>query len=419
MTSTSDRSSTSPDRVIEEIYRADWGRVLSLLVSRSRRIDLAEDALSEAFARASARWAADGVPANPTGWLYRTAHRQILGRLRAEAIAGRKAPLLAVSPQWVSPAEPLEHISDERLQLILLCCHPALPRQSRSALALRLVLGTSTEQIARLFLVSRPTMAARITRAKRKIVLAGIPLTAPLENELTTRLDEVCRTLYLAFTAGYTPGLGSDLLRSDLAGEAVRLASVLHELVPEAKQVQAMRALLMLQHSRRDARQRNGKLVTLPDQDRTAWHHDEVQVGLGLVDGLEPGDGYGEELRLQAVIAAEHARPATATATNWRAIVGHYADLETRTRSAIVRLNRAVAVAEVDGPQAGLDILAGLDNVLPDNHRVAAIRADLAQRAGDTVLAKTSYRQALDLCGNDVERAHLAHRLDALDAHPL
>lgn len=414
MTSTSDRSSTSPDRVIEEIYRADWGRVLSLLVSRSRRLDLAEDALSEAFARASARWPVEGVPANPSGWLYRTAHRQILGRLRAEAIAGRKAPLLTVGSEWVSPREPLEHITDERLQLILLCCHPALPRPSRSALALRLVLGTPTEQIARLFLVSRSTMAARLTRAKKKIVLAGIPLAATPAEELTARLDEVCRTIYLAFTAGYTPGHGADLLRADLAGEAVRLATVLHELAPDAKQVPAMRALLILQHSRRDARQRDGKLVTLPDQDRATWHHDELQAGLALVETLVPSDGYAEELRLQAIIAAEHGRAATAEATDWHAIVGHYDDLEKLTGSAIVRLNRAVAVAEVDGPEAGLDMLAGLDKVLRNNHRVAAIRADLARRAGDTALARACYQRALELCGNEVEKAHLIGRLEAL-----
>ena len=206
MTSTSDRSSTCPDRVIEQIFRAEWGRLLSLLVSRTRRLDLAEDALSEAFARASDRWTGEGVPANPAGWLYATADRHVVGRLRAEASAGRKAPLLAVRPGWVPPDESPEELADDRLQLILLCCPPALPRASRSALALRLVIGTPTEQIARLFLVSPATMAARLTRAKKKIVLAGIPIGAPLEDELRTRLDEVCRTIYLAFTAGYAPG---------------------------------------------------------------------------------------------------------------------------------------------------------------------------------------------------------------------
>lgn len=411
MTSTSDRSSTCPDRTIEEVYRAEWGRLLSLLVSRTRRLDLAEDALSEAFARASERWRGEGVPANPAAWLYTTAYRLVVGRLRSEAIAGRKAPLLVVRPGWVPSGDPREELADDRLHVILLCCHPALPRESRSALALRLVIGTPTEQIARLFLVPPATMAARLTRAKKKIVLAGIPIGAPLEDELRSRLDEVCRTIYLAFTAGYTPGRGPDLLRADLAGEAVRLAAVLHDLVPDAPQVRATLALLLLQHARRDARERHGRLVTLADQDRSMWHHDEMRTGLAFVAGLQPDEGYAEELRLQALIAAEHARAPTAAATDWTAIAGHYATLEARTGSAIVRLNRAVAVAEAQSPRAGLALLAGLDDVLRDNHRVAAVRAELAQRAGDIELTRASYRKALDLCTNEVERAHLHARL--------
>lgn len=281
MTSRSDPSSTCPDRVIEELYRAEWGRLLSLLVSRTRRLDLAEDALGEAFARASERWPTQGAPANPAGWLYATAYRHVVGQLRAEATAGRKAPLLAVRPGWVPPDDGQEELADDRLQLILLCCHPALPRESRSALALRLVIGTPTDQIARLFLVPPSTMAARLTRAKKKIVVAGIPIGTPLEDELRARLDEVCRTIYLAFTAGYTPGVGPDLLRADLAGDAVRLAAALHDLVPDAPQVRAMLALLLLQHARRDSRQRQGHLVTLADQDRSMWHPDEIRAAPG------------------------------------------------------------------------------------------------------------------------------------------
>lgn len=415
MTSTFDRSSTRPETTIEAVYRAEWGRLLSLLVSRTRRLDLAEDALSEAFARAAERWPREGVPANPPGWLYTTAYRQVLGRLRTEAIAGRKAPLLAVRPGRVPPADPQEELADDRLQLILLCCHPALPRESQSALALRLVIGTTTEQIARLFLVPEATMAARLTRAKKKIVVAGIPIGAPVEDELRMRLDEVCRTIYLAFTAGYTPGAGPDLLRADLAGEAVRLAVVLHGLVPDGAQVRATLALLLLQHSRRDARHAHGRLVSLADQDRSAWHHDEIRVGLGLAAGLQPDEGFAEELRLQVLIAAEHARAPTAAATDWEAIAALYADLEARTGSAVVRLNRAVAVAEIHGPRAGLTLIAGLEEVLRDNHRVAAIRADLARRAGDIDLARASYRTAIDLCSNEVERTHLIAGLDAID----
>lgn len=416
MTSTSGPSSRCPDRVVEQTFRADWGRLLSLLVSRTRRLDLAEDALGEAFARASERWASDGAPTNPSGWLYATAYRHVLGRLRAEAVAGRKAPLLAVRPGWTPPTEPPTGMADDRLELILLCCHPALPLESRSALALRLVIGTPTAQIARLFLVSPATMAARLTRAKKKIVLAGIPIGAPLDDELRSRLDEVCRTIYLAFTAGYTPGAGPDLLRVDLAGDAVRLAAVLHQAVPEATQVRATLALLLLQHSRRDARLRDGRLVTLADQDRSTWHHDEMRDGLELVAALQPDEGLAEELRLQALIAAEHAKAPVAAATDWHAIAGHYADLEARTGSAIVRLNRAVAVAEVHGPGAGLALMAGLDEVVRDNHRVAAVRADLARRVGAVELARASYHEAIARCPNDVERTHLQSRLESIGA---
>ncbi len=411
MTSTSDRSSTLPEQAIEEVHRSDWGRLLSLLVSRTRRLDLAEDALSEAFARASQRWPGEGVPTNPAGWLYTTAYRHLVGRLRAEAIAGRNAPLVAVRPGWAPPGDSPGELADDRLHLILLCCHPALPPESRSALALRLVIGTPTVQIARLFLVSSTTMAARLTRAKKKIVIAGIPLGAPPENELRVRLDEVCRTIYLAFTAGYTPGAGPHLLRADLAGEAVRLAAMLHDLVPESTQARATFALLLLHHSRRDARERDGRLVTLAEQDRSKWHHDEVRAGLALAAGLQPDTDYADDLRLQALIAAEHAQAPSAAATDWPAIAEHYAALEARSGSAIVRLNRSVAVAEARGPRAGLELLEGLDDLLPNNHRVAAIRAELAQRSGDIELARASYHRALELCVNEVERAYLGARL--------
>lgn len=419
MTSTSGPSPTCPDRTIEQVYRSEWGRLLSLLVSKTRRLDLAEDALGEAFARATARWPDGGIPANPAGWLYTTASRLIVGRLRAEATAGRKAPLLAVGTGWEPPAhqvsdDDLVDITDDRLQLILLCCHPALGSEARSALALRLVIGTPTADIARLFLVPTATMAARITRAKKKIVLAGIPLVSPARMELRDRLDAVCQTVYLAFTSAYTPGSGPDLLRGDLAGEAVRLAALLRELTPDAPQSTALHALVLLHHARRDARVDAGRLVTLADQDRTRWRHDELAVGLAIAEGLDPADGYAEELRLQVQIAAEHARARSASDTDWGAIADRYAELEAHTRSPIVRLNRAVAIAEAAGPRAGLAVLAGLDERLPDHHRVPAVRAELARRAGDVELAAGSYRRAIELCGNDVERRFLAERLDSL-----
>jgi RNA polymerase sigma-70 factor, ECF subfamily len=416
MTSTSDPSPICPEQVIEQTYRGQWGRLLSLLLCRTRRLDLVEDALSEAFSRAALRWPTSGVPANPPAWIYTTALRIVLGTLRAEATVGRKAPLVAVGAGWVTADLPDgTELGDERLQLILLCCHPALPTDSRSALALRLVIGTPTEEIARLFLVSTTTMAARLTRAKKKIVHAGIPLVSPAHQELRDRLREVCRTIYLAFTAGYAPLAGTDLIRVDLAGEAVELATVLHALVPNAPQVQALRALLLLQHARRHARDRAGVLVTLADQDRSLWDRNDLRIGLALAAALPPSDGYAEELRLQALIAREHALATTSADTNWATIAKRYAELEAHTGSPIVRLNRAVAVAQADGPNAGLALLDGLDIRLPFNHRVAAVRAELARRAGDTETARASYSEALKLCANHVERAHIAERLRSID----
>lgn len=411
MTSTSGRSPISADDALAALQRDEWGRLLSLLVARTRRLDLVEDALAEAFARAAERWPDRGVPESPMGWLYTTAHRLVIGRLRSEAVAGRKAPLLAVRADWSPPTEPGDDLPDERLHLILLCCHPALAPESRSALALRLVIGTPTDEIARLFLVPTPTMAARITRGKRKIVAAGIPLGAPVADELVARLDEVCRTIYLAFTAGYTPGTGPDLLRADLAGEAVHLAAVLAHVCPDAAQVRALRALLLLQHSRRDARVADGRLVTLGEQDRSLWHRDEIATGLAVLDTVDATDGYAEQLRLEARIAAEHCRAASPDDTDWSAIAARYGRLEELTGSPIVGLNRAVAVAEADGARAGLAVLAGLDESLRGHHRYAAVCGELAARAGDTALAVASYEAAIERCENEVELEHLRRRL--------
>jgi RNA polymerase sigma-70 factor, ECF subfamily len=400
------------ESAVEAVFRSDWGRLLSLLVARTRRLDLAEDALSEAFVRARDDWSAHGVPANPAGWLHTTAHRIIVGRLRSDAVLERKAPLIAVGQRWVDGpvGGDIEALGDERLAMLLLACHPAVSVDARSALALRLVIGTSTEEIARLFLVPVPTMAARVTRAKKKIVTAGIPLDRPVGDELQRRLDDVCRTIYLAFTAGYAPGAGPDLLRAELAGEAVELARVLLAQVPSAVIVQTLLGLLLLQHGRRDARVVDGRLVTLADQDRSRWRLDELRAGVDLILSQMPTVGLAEEWRLQGLIAVEHARALTASATDWPAIVEHYRTLELLTGSPIVRLNHAVAVGEADGPHAGLSLLVGLDALLPGNHRLHAVRAELALRSGDTAAARSHAATALTLCANEVERRHLTER---------
>lgn len=412
MTSRSVPSSTSAERTITETYRAEWGRLLSVLVVRTRRLDLAEDALAQAFASASERWPLDGAPTNPSAWLYTAAHRAIIGRLRAEAIAGRRAPLLAVRADVEDATETrTDELPDDQLQLVLLCCHPALDPAARSALALRLVIGTPTDEIARLFLVQPSTMAARLTRAKHKIGAAGIPLSMPIGDELASRLDAVVRTVYLAFTAGYSPGSGQNLLRVDQAGDAVRLAALLHRLVPDAHQVTALLALVQLQHARRDARVVDGRLVTLAQQDRRAWHRDEIEAACALLDRLGPTDGYAEQLRLEALAAREHAIAHVPSATDWRTIAAIYADLERRTGSPVVRLNRTIAIAEVHGAAVGLALLDDVADALADHHRYHATRADLARRMGRPDIARSALRRAIELCRNDTERAFLEEQL--------
>ena len=269
--------SRSEPKALDAALRDEWGRLLALLVARYRRLDLAEDGLADAFEAAARTWPADGVPDNPGAWLLVAARRRITDRLRAEAVANRKLPLLAVEADLTEEAQrtmadPGERggVADERLRLVLLCAHPALPPEAAAALTLRLVLGVSTEDLARLFLVRTSTMAARLTRARKR--LAGESFAVPVGAELADRVRVVSDVAYLAFTAGYAPGSGSDVLRADVAGEAIRLVRVLRELLPEPEaEVDALLALMLLQHSRRDARVVDGRLVLLPDQDRSRW----------------------------------------------------------------------------------------------------------------------------------------------------
>ncbi len=403
---------------LDQVWRAEWGRLLALLVAQFRRLDLAEDALAEAFEAAARTWG-DTPPSNPPAWLLTAARRRAVDRLRAEAVAARKQPLLVVDARAQQEAE--RHMAetgeprlDQRLRLVLLCAHPSLAPDSAAALSLRLVLGVSTEDIARLFLVQPATMAARLTRARKKVALAGVPFTLPGESVLAERVEVVARTGYLAFTAGYAPTSGSALLRLDVAEDAVRLVRVLHEVLPRGPVLDSLLALVLLQHSRRDARvAADGGLVLLPDQDRSRWRHDEIAEALALltpwVGSADPGTPY----HLEALIAAEHAVARTAAETAWPRIAGLYADLEAATGSPVVRLNRAVAVAEADGAAAGLALLEGLD--LPGSHRLPAVRAELLARAGRRAEARGALDEALVLCGNDAERRFLLARRSAFD----
>jgi len=408
--------------VLGTVWRDEWGRLLALLVAQYRRLDVAEDGLGDAFESAARAWPRDGVPTNPAAWLLTAARRRVIDRLRTEAVAARTLPALAVEADLQERAERTmadagEVLVDERLRLVLLCAHPSLAPEHAAALTLRLVLGVSTEDIARLFLVSTPTMAARLTRARKR--LAGAAFDVPSGPALVERVGAVAAIARLAFTAGYAPGSGADVLRPDVAGEAIRLVRVLRvtlaasgATVPDdlARELDALLALMLLQHARRDARVRydgdHPRLVLLPDQDRSRWRSDEIGEALDLLRPhvLAPGSPY----LLEALIAAEHAVAPSPAATDWVRIAARYAELEELTGSPVVRLNRAVAVAEADGALAGLALLDGLD--LP-GHRLPAVRGELLLRAGRDPEARAAFARALELCGNDAERAHLEERL--------
>ncbi|KRE60459.1 DUF6596 domain-containing protein [Nostocoides sp. Soil756] len=409
------------DEVLAAAVRDEWGRLVALLLGQFRRLDLVEDALGDAVEAAARRWSRDGVPDRPTAWLLTAARRRVLDRLRAEAMAARKAPLLVVDaerPGGGAMADPGDLVEDDQLRLVLLCCHPALAPEVASALALRLVVGVTTADIARLFLVPEATMAARITRGKKKIVAAGIPYGVPGADELPGRLRTVAQVGYLAFTAGYAPGSGPDLLRADLAGAAVGLVRVTLGMRPGEPVLRALLALMLLQHARRDARVgADGSLVLLPDQDRSLWRADEVAEGLTLLSELAPGpDPLVESYRLQAVVAAAHVTAPTADATRWDLVCDAYAALERVNPSPAVRLAAAVAVAERDGPAGGLAALQGLDEALPGSHRVPAVRGELLARLGRDAEAAEALDLAVARCGNEVERAHLEARRAGLSA---
>jgi RNA polymerase sigma factor (sigma-70 family) len=412
MRATGTGSEPSATAAVDATWRSQWGRLTALLVAQFRRLDLAEDGLGDAFESAARTWPRDGVPANPPAWLLTAARRRILDRLRAEAVAARAMPRLAVEADLQEEAQRMmadsgEPVRDERLRLVLLCAHPSLTRENAAALTLRLVLGISTADIARLFLVSTPTMAARLTRARKS--LADETFTVPSGPELQRRVDRAADVAYLAFTAGYAPPSGTEPVRPELAGEAVRLGRVLRELLPGRVDLDGLLALMLLQHSRRDARSGDGLLVLLPDQDRSRWHEDEISEALALLTPhvTAPATPY----LLQALIAAEHAVAPHPDATDWPRIVARYDELVAVADSPVVRLNRAVAVAEADGPLAGLRALDGLELI---GHRLPGVRGELLARVGRTGEARVQLEQAVALCDNDAERAHLAARLTTL-----
>jgi RNA polymerase sigma-70 factor (ECF subfamily) len=407
---------------VAEIFRHEYGRIVAGVLRIVRDIDAAEEVVQEAFAQALDRWPADGTPERPGAWLLTTARRRALDRLRRIRRAEARAHTLAYEAgldaldEGPDVSDP-EAIPDDRLRLIFTCCHPGLPPDSRVALTLRLVGGLSTAEIARAFLAPEATIAQRLVRAKRTIRERGFPYEVPGPAEWPVRLPAVLAVVYLIFNEGYAAHSGEALVRQDLCEEAVRLGRMLTELMPDEPEAHGLLALMELQASRALARcDAEGNLVLLADQDRTRWDRERVARGLASLERAGPRDGAGP-YRLQAGIAACHARAPSWEATDWATIVQLYTALAEVAPSPVVALNRAVAIGLARGPMAGLAALDAVDaHALRDYHLLPAARADFLRRLERWAEAAGEYRRALALADNARERAFLAARLAACES---
>jgi RNA polymerase sigma-70 factor (ECF subfamily) len=404
------QSSADVEAAVASAFTTEWGQVVATLIRVTGDWDLAEDSAADAFATALERWRRDGIPRSPGAWLTTTARNRATDKIRREAIGNaklREAALLGRDGD--EPSEP-DEVQDDRLRLIFTCCHPALPFEGRVALTLRTLTGLTTSEIARAFLVREPTMYQRLTRAKKKIREAAIPYRVPPAHLLPERLSAVLAVLYLLFNEGYAATAGADLIRQSLSAEAIRLCRLLVELLPEPE-ARSLLALMLLHDARRATRVgADGELVTLDRQDRTRWDQATITQGLRLL----PADV--GPYQLQAAIAACHAVADSVESTDWARIASLYDELLLHAPSPVVRLNRAVAVAMVDGPEAGLALVDEMaaSGELAGYHLLPATRADLLRRMGDTEHAAEAYREAFELAATDTERAYLKARLGEL-----
>jgi RNA polymerase sigma-70 factor (ECF subfamily) len=411
------------ERAVAAAFREEWGQVVATLIRVTGDWDLAEECAQDAFAQALDRWRRDGVPRRPGAWLTTTARNRALDVLRREAVGAAKLREVAVLARNEGPYDPHDPndpdfeggsgVADDRLRLIFTCCHPALPIEARVALTLRTLAGLTTPEIARAFLVPEATMAQRLVRAKRKIRNAGIPYRVPPAHLLPERTTGVLGVVYLLFNEGYAASSGADLVRTNLCEEAIRLARVLARLMPDEPEVLGLLALVLLHDARRNTRvDAAGELVTLEDQDRTRWDRAEVDEGAALLETAlrrgRPGP-----YQIQAAIAACHTTAATPDDTDWADIAALYGELARFVPSAVVRLNRAVAVGMAESPEAGLALVAELEEAgdLAGYHLLPATRADLLRRMGRTGEAAEAYGQALELVENEAERKFLEKRL--------
>jgi RNA polymerase sigma-70 factor (ECF subfamily) len=402
---------------IEQVYRADYGRILARLIYLLGDFEVAEEAASEAFRAALEQWQRDGIPANPRAWIIATARHKAIDRLRRRAsFDARRDELLRLveDRMTASEAEDDSAVADERLRLIFTCCHPALALEAQVALSLRTLCGLSTEEIARAFLMPAPTMAQRLVRAQRKIRTARIPYEVPSSDRLAERLDAVLAVIYLVFNEGYAATAGDPLVRKDLCTEAIRLGRVLSELMAGDAETAGLLALMLLHDARRETRlDAEGEVVLLEDQDRSRWNRTQIEEGLGLVERALRAQRAGP-YAVQAAIAATHARAGRAADTDWRQVAALYAHLLTLRPSPVIALNRAVAVAMAFGPERGLVLIDAIDarGELSDYYLLPAARADLLRRMARWPEAADAYRAALALVKGNPERRFLARRLN-------